>query len=119
MVIYLFFISRFQGITVNCWEYTHLDGSNFIELLEMILLTITFLDLDMALDEPMHPTPRDASSVDEKTYYNKWVKPNKGMLEIILNSISISIRGSTEVIENATDLLEAVKGQLEITDKAL
>ena len=35
-----------------------LDGSNFIEWLDMLLLAITYLDLDMALDKPKPAIPR-------------------------------------------------------------
>ena len=82
-----------------------LDGSNFIEWLDMLLLAITYLDLDMALDEPKPAIPTDTSSVDERANYNKWIKANKFMTKIITNSVSRTIRGSIEAKENANDLL--------------
>ena len=86
-----------------------LDGSNFIEWLDMLLLAITYLDLDMALDEPKPAKPTDASSVDKMTNYNKWIKANKVVIQIITNSILRTIKGSIEVKENAKDLLEVIK----------
>ncbi|RWR72910.1 hypothetical protein CKAN_00115700 [Cinnamomum micranthum f. kanehirae] len=79
----------------------------------MLLLAITYLDLDMALDEPKPTMPTDASSVDERANYNRWIKANKVVIRIITNSISRTIRGSIEAKENAKDLLEAIKADQE------
>ena len=123
MTYYSLFI--FQSVTNSMASLSTLgnipmlDGSNFIEWLDMLLLAITYLDLDMALDEPKPTMPTDASSVDERTTYNKWIKANKVVIRIITNSISRTIRGSIEAKENAKDLLEAIKAQFQITDKAL
>lgn len=59
----------------------------------MLLLTINSLNLDMALDEPMPPTPTDVSLVDEKKYYKKWVKVNKVILKIILTQFQEALDG--------------------------
>ena len=60
---------------------------------------------------PKPAIPTDASSVDERANYNKWIKASKVVKKIITNSISMTIRGSIEARENAKDLLEATKCQ--------
>ena len=96
-----------------------LDGSNFVDWLDMLMLTFTYLDLDMAVDEPMPPKPTEMSSAADKANFDKWMRCNKVCLRIISNSVSKSIRGSIIIKDNAKDLLDSVKKQFEITDKAL
>ena len=48
-----------------------LDGSNFVDWLDMLMLTFTYLDLDMAVDEPMPPRPTEMSSGTDKSNYDK------------------------------------------------
>ena len=96
-----------------------LDGSNFLEWMDMLMIAITFLDLDIVFDEPKPLTPTNETSSDEKVKFEKWTKANKVATKIILNSISRGIRGSLGTIENAKDLLDIVKEQFNVTDKAV
>lgn len=81
-----------------------LDGSNYPDWLDLLSLTITYLDLDMALDETMPPTPTDQSSDRDRANYEKWHRSDKVCCKIILNSISKGIRGSIDHDKNAKEL---------------
>ncbi|RWR73399.1 Gag-protease-integrase-RT-RNaseH polyprotein [Cinnamomum micranthum f. kanehirae] len=96
-----------------------LDGSNFVEWLDALMIAITFLDLEIAFDEPMPENPTENSTAEERTIYEKWIKANKVGVKIILNSISRTIRGSIGIKDKAKDLLDTVKKQFTITDKAV
>ena len=83
-----------------------LDGSNFVDWLDMLMLTFTYLDLGMAIDEPMPPKPTKMRSAADKANYDKWMRCNKVCFRIISNYVSKSIRGSLIIKDNAKDLLD-------------
>ena len=86
-----------------------MDGSNFVEWLDALMIAITFLDLEIAFDEHMPENPSENSTVEERTIYEKWIKANKVGIKISLNSISRTIRGSIGIKVKAKDLLDTVK----------
>ena len=86
-----------------------LDGSKFLKWMDMLMIAITFLDLDIVFDEPKPLTPTNETFSDEKVKFEKWTKANKVATKIILNSISRGFRGSLGTIENAKDLLDTIK----------
>lgn len=73
----------------------------------------------MALEDPMPHVSTKNSSLIERPNYDKWMRSDKVGLKIITDSISKSIRGSIKMMEHAKDDLDAIRGQFEVTDKAL
>ncbi|XP_028108873.1 uncharacterized protein LOC114307677 [Camellia sinensis] len=70
-----------------------LNGDNFLNWKDQILLTLGCMNLDLALrvNEPLEPT--DESSVAEKSSYDEWERSNRLSLMLIKSHINQSIRG--------------------------
>ncbi|KAG6500770.1 uncharacterized protein LOC121997328 [Zingiber officinale] len=86
-----------------------LNGSNFSDWHEQVLITLGCLDLDFCLqaDEPSKPT--DATSVEEKFLYEKWERSNRLSLMIIKSKIAKNIRTSIPESTNARKFLLSVE----------
>ena len=86
-----------------------LDGSNFLEWMDMLMIAITFLDSDIVFEEAKPLTPTNEASSHEEAKFEKWTKASEVATKIILKSISRSIRGPLGIIGNVKDLLDTVK----------
>ncbi|XP_074591099.1 uncharacterized protein LOC141846987 [Curcuma longa] len=86
-----------------------LNGSNFSDWHEQVLITLGCLDLDFCLqaDEPSKPT--DAVSVEEKFLYEKWERSNRLSLMIIKSKMAKNIRTSIPESTNARKFLLSVE----------
>ncbi|XP_028068292.1 putative disease resistance RPP13-like protein 3 [Camellia sinensis] len=96
-----------------------LNGDNFSDWKDKILLTLWCMDLDLVLrvDEP--PEPTDESSAAEKSAYDKWERSNRLSLMLIKSQISQSIRGSIPPSDKVKNYMRAIEEQFVSSDKAL
>ena len=96
-----------------------LNGDNFSDWKDKILLTLGCMDLDLALrvDEP--PEPTDESSAAEKSASDKWERSNRLSLMLIKSHISQSIRGSIPPSNKVKNYMKAIEEQFVSSDKAL
>ncbi|XP_028114160.1 uncharacterized protein LOC114312148 [Camellia sinensis] len=96
-----------------------LNGDNFSNWKDKILLTLGCMDLDLALrvDEP--PEPTDESSAAEKSAYDKWERSNRLSLMLIKSHISQSIRGLIPPSDKVKNYMRAIEEQFVSSDKAL
>ncbi|XP_059438548.1 uncharacterized protein LOC132171279 [Corylus avellana] len=96
-----------------------LNGDNFSDWKDKILLTLGCTDLDFALRVEEPPVPTETSSLVEKTTYEKWERSNRLSLMLIKSHISKSIRGSIPPCDKVKDYLKAIEEQFVSSDKAL
>ncbi|XP_028053291.1 uncharacterized protein LOC114257714 [Camellia sinensis] len=96
-----------------------LNGDNFSNWKDKILLTLGCMDLGLALrvDEP--PKPMDDSSTTEKSAYDKWEQSDRLSLMLIKSHISQSIRGSIPPSDKVKNYMRAIEEQFVSSDKAL
>lgn len=71
-----------------------LNGTNFKEWEENILIVLGCMDLDLALRIDRPSTPKDSSSSEEKLEYEKWDRSNRISLMIIKRGIPEVFRGA-------------------------
>ena len=96
-----------------------LNGSNFTDWKEELLLILGCLNLDTTLMEPNPTDLTDNSSPTQRAYYEKWTRANRLSLMMIKRSIAKNGRGSILDNENAKDYLTLVEQQFQVSDKAL
>ncbi|KAK4400091.1 Retrovirus-related Pol polyprotein from transposon TNT 1-94 [Sesamum angolense] len=96
-----------------------LNGDNFSDWKDQVLLTLGCMDLDLAfrVDEP--PIPTDSSTPTEKASYELWERSNRLSLMLIKKHISKGIRGSIPECTKVKDFLKAIEDQYVRSDKAL
>ncbi|KAL0293729.1 UNVERIFIED_CONTAM: hypothetical protein Sangu_2522700 [Sesamum angustifolium] len=96
-----------------------LNGDNFFDWKDQVLLTLGCMDLDLAfrVDEP--PIPTDSSTPTEKASYELWERSNRLSLMLIKKHISKGIRGSIPECTKVKDFLKAIEDQYVRSDKAL
>jgi hypothetical protein len=96
-----------------------LNGDNFLDWKDKILLTLGRTDLDFALRVEEPPVPTKSSSLVEKTMYEKWERSNRLSLMLIKSHISKSIRSSIPPSDKVKEYLNAIEEQCVSSDKAL
>ncbi|RVW40748.1 hypothetical protein CK203_080741 [Vitis vinifera] len=69
-------------------------------------MTLHNLDLALRVDEPSRPT--DVSSVNERSFYEKWEHSNKSCLMVMKYTMDKSIKECVPKTERAKDFLEYV-----------
>ncbi|XP_028054708.1 uncharacterized protein LOC114258900 [Camellia sinensis] len=96
-----------------------LNGDNFSDWKDKILLTLGCMYLDLALyvDEPPEPTVK--SSIAEKSSYDKWKRSNRLSLMLIKSHISQSIRGSIPPSDKIKNYMRTIEEQFVSSNKAL
>lgn len=96
-----------------------LNGENFLDWKDKILLILRCMDLDLALhvDEPVVPT--ESSSAAEKLTYERWEKSNRLSLMLIKSHVIKSIRRSSPECEKVKDYIKAIEEQFFSSDKTL
>ncbi|XP_073227056.1 uncharacterized protein [Cicer arietinum] len=85
------------SISANLSSIPVLNGTNFKEWKENILIVLGCMDLDLALRIDRPSTPKDSSSSEEKLEYEKWDRSNRISLMIIKRSIPEVFRGVVEM----------------------
>ncbi|XP_028069257.1 uncharacterized protein LOC114271818 [Camellia sinensis] len=96
-----------------------LNGDNFLDWKDKILLTLGCMDLDLALRVNEPPEPTDESSTAEKSAYDKWERSNRFSLMLIKSHISQSIRASIPPSDKVKNYIRAIEEQFVSSDKAL
>ena len=79
-------------------------------------MTLQNLDLALRVDEPSKPT--NVSSVDERSFYERWEYSNRSCLMVMKYTMDKSIKECVPKTERAKDLLEYVKANYTKVDKA-
>ncbi|XP_028108052.1 uncharacterized protein LOC114306929 [Camellia sinensis] len=96
-----------------------LNGDNFLDWKNKILLTLGCMDLDLALHVVEPPEPTIESSAAEKSSYNKWERSNRLSLMLIKSHISQNIKGSIPPFDKVKNYIRAIEEQFVSSDKAL
>ena len=78
-------------------------------------MTLHNLDLALRVDEPSKPT--DVSSVDERSFYERWEHSNKSCLMVMKYTMDKSIKKCMSKMEMAKNFLEYVKANYTKVDK--
>ncbi|KAH6785841.1 hypothetical protein C2S51_038296 [Perilla frutescens var. frutescens] len=106
------------SISANTNNIPMLNGSNFKDWKENILIILGCMDLDYSLrvDKPASLT--DASSADEKWNFEKWDRSNRVSLMIIKRGIPEAFRGTaSEKITTARECLAEIEKRFVKNDK--
>ena len=112
-------ISVVATVSANLNSVPVLNGNNFKDWKENMMIVLGCMDLDLSLrmDEPTSLT--DASSADDRRIYEKWDRSNRMSLMIIKRGIPEAFRGAvSEQITNAKDFLAEIEKRFEKSDKA-
>lgn len=106
-------------ISANINSIPKLNGTNFKDWKESVLIVLGCMDLDLAL-RIEQPTPlTDESSPDEKRNFEKWERSNRMSLMIIKRGIPEAFRGAvSEEVTNAKDFLTEIEKRFAKNDKA-
>ncbi|XP_028053288.1 uncharacterized protein LOC114257709 [Camellia sinensis] len=96
-----------------------LNGDNFSDWNDKILLTLGCMDLDLALHVVEPPEPTIESSAAEKSSYNKWERSNRLSLMLIKSHISQSIKGSIPPSDKVKNYMRAIEEQFVSSNQAL
>ncbi|RYE19068.1 MAG: hypothetical protein EOP45_13205, partial [Sphingobacteriaceae bacterium] len=112
-------ISAVATVSANLNSVPVLNGNNFKDWKENMMIVLGCMDLDLSLrmDKPASLT--DASSADDRRIYEKWDRSNRMSLMIIKRGIPEAFRGAvSEQITNAKDFLAEIEKRFEKSDKA-
>ncbi|XP_073222585.1 uncharacterized protein [Cicer arietinum] len=112
-------LSSVASISANLSSIPVLDGTNFKEWKENILIVLGCMDLDLALRIDRPSTPKDSSSSEEKLEYEKWDRSNRISLMIIKRGIPEVFRGAVpDEIDTAKNFLAEMEKRFVKSDKA-
>lgn len=97
-----------------------LDGTNYLDWKDSVLLDLGCMDLDLALrvDEPQKPAD-NSTDRDARDHYNQWERSNRLSLMLIQQRIQRSIRGAIPECRTAKQYLEALDKQFKLSDKQM
>lgn len=122
MYLYSLFCSlsvNFSSISANMNSIPILNGTNFKEWKENVQITLGCMDLDLALRVEQPASLTDASTPDDKKYYEKWDRSNRLSLMIIKRGIPESFRGAvSDEVTSAKDFLAEIEKRFVKSDKA-
>ncbi|KAJ4950787.1 hypothetical protein NE237_027619 [Protea cynaroides] len=95
-----------------------LNGENYAEWLELLELTLGYLNLDLAINEEKPEDLTDESTPNQRDYYAKWQRSNNMSLRLIKANMSRTIRRSIPDKPTAREYLDAIKEQYVSTDSS-
>ncbi|CAH1433895.1 unnamed protein product [Lactuca virosa] len=104
-------------ISSNLNHIPVLNGTNFKEWKENIMLVLGCMDLDLAL-RIEQPILTATSSVENKRDAEKWDRSNRMSLMIIKRDVPEAFRGANERSINAKDFLAEIEQRFAKNDKA-
>ncbi|XP_012841550.1 PREDICTED: uncharacterized protein LOC105961831 [Erythranthe guttata] len=116
---------RQNHIAIPTSMYSHasgiktLSGSNFFEWYEQIQFTLGDMDLDLALLTEKPGEITDANSEKEVSLIEAWTKFNRLSLMLIRMTVANNIKTSLPEVDNAMELLTAIKERFKSADKSL
>nr|KAJ0189297.1 hypothetical protein LSAT_V11C800450030 [Lactuca sativa] len=104
-------------ISSNLNHIPVLNGTNFKEWKENVMLVLGCMDLDLAL-RIEQPILTPISSVENKRDVEKWDRSNRMSLMIIKCGVPVAFRGANEQSINAKDFLAEIEQRFAKNDKA-
>ncbi|CAD5189110.1 unnamed protein product, partial [Musa acuminata subsp. malaccensis] len=111
--------SSLATISANLSSVPVLNGTNFKDWKENILIVLGCMDLDLALREDQPASLTKNSTHDERRLYEKWDRSNRMSLMIIKHGIPEAFRGAvSEGITKAKDFLTEIEKRFLKNDKA-
>ncbi|KAF1870905.1 hypothetical protein Lal_00030216 [Lupinus albus] len=105
-------------ISANMNSVTILNGNNFKDWKENILIVLGCMDLDFALRMEQPPSIMDSSISEERKTYEKWERSNRISLMIIKHGIPEAFSGAiSERITSAKEFLAEMEKHFAKSDK--
>ncbi|KAL3652409.1 hypothetical protein CASFOL_002090 [Castilleja foliolosa] len=112
-------IKSASTISANTSNIPVLNGNNFKDWKEGILITLGCMDLDLALRVEQPASLTVDSSFDDLKNYEKWERSNRLSLMIIKKGISEAFRGTiSDEVTLAKDFLAEIEKRFAKNDKA-
>src|SRR3954465_11189259 len=106
-------------ISANANNIPILNGANFKDSKENMLIVLGCMDLDLALRTEQPPSLTAASTPEERKDFEKWERSNRQSLMIIKRGIPEAFRGTvSEGITKASDFLAEIKKHFAKNNKA-
>lgn len=93
---------------MNLSSIETLIGTNFKKWKADLEIALGFLDYDIALREEAPEVHVETASTEDKSYYAKQKQANRMSILIMLNSMSLLVKGGIEVSDNAKEFLESI-----------
>ncbi|KAL2498445.1 hypothetical protein Adt_23995 [Abeliophyllum distichum] len=111
--------SAASTISANINSIPMLNGSNFKDWKENVLIVLGCMDLDLAIRIEKPASLKDASSPDDRRNFEKWERSNRMSLMIIKRGIPEAFRGAvSEEVTNAKEFLAEIEKHFAKNDKA-
>ncbi|KAK9714501.1 hypothetical protein RND81_06G099300 [Saponaria officinalis] len=106
-------------ISGNLSSIPVLNGTNFKDWKESMLIVLGCMDLDFAIRKDCPAPLTDASSLDDKREFEKWERSNRMSLMIIKRGIPEAFRGAvSDEITGAKEFLAEIEKRFVKNDKA-
>ncbi|XP_042472111.1 uncharacterized protein LOC122054739 [Zingiber officinale] len=106
-------------ISANLSSVPILNGTNFKDWKENILIVLGCMDLDLALRIEQPTAPTDTSSSELRAKYEKWDRSNHMSLMIIKCGIPEAFRGAvSNNVTKAKEYLDEIEKRFAKSDKA-
>ena len=117
-VCFVLFTASVSIISANINSILMLNGTNFKDWKENILIVLSCMDLDLALRIEQPTSLTDASSLDDRKNFEKWDRSNRMSLMIIKRGIPEAFKGAvSEKITKAKEFLAEIKKRFVENDK--
>ncbi|RVW47329.1 Retrovirus-related Pol polyprotein from transposon TNT 1-94 [Vitis vinifera] len=112
------FIST-TSISANINNVPMLNGTNFKDWKENMMILLGCMDIDLALRMPKPDELNEQSTQEDEVYWGKWERSNRLSLMIMKRGIPEAFRGAvTDEVTNASDFLAEIQKRFAKNDKA-
>ncbi|CAH9097777.1 unnamed protein product [Cuscuta europaea] len=105
-------------ISANINSIPLLNGTNFKEWKENVMIVLGCMDLDLALRTEKPATLKDTSTLDEKREMERWERSNRMSLMIMKHTIPESFRGTMSNEPDAKSFLAELEKRFAKNEKA-
>ncbi|KAL6312231.1 hypothetical protein AAG906_020352 [Vitis piasezkii] len=96
-----------------------LNGTNFKDWKENMMILLGCMDIDLALRMPKPDELNEESTQEDEVYWGKWERSNRLSLMIMKRGIPEAFRGAvTDEVTNASDFLAEIQKRFAKNDKA-
>ncbi|KAJ4970668.1 hypothetical protein NE237_003767 [Protea cynaroides] len=95
-----------------------LNEENYAEWLELLELTLGYMNLNLAINEEKPEDLTDESTPDQRNYYAKWQRSNNMSLRLIKANMSRAIRRPILNKLTVREYLDSIKEQYVSTDSS-
>ncbi|XP_034673784.1 uncharacterized protein LOC117912674 [Vitis riparia] len=96
-----------------------LNGTNFKDWKENMMILLGCMDIDLALRMPKPDELNEQSTQEDEVYWGKWERSNRLSLMIMKRGIPEAFRGAvTDEVTNASDFLAEIQKRFAKNDKA-